>query len=458
MRSDLHSSLTPAGEVARPLGRAPLSLALLLSSALVACGDTGTDPTPPAPRIELPKEAVAAEVGGEVSLRVRVVGPDGAGMGGVRAAWRVASGGGELRAAEGESDPNGYVHAEWTLGVTSGEQSVVVRAGEPAAEATITATARPGPLAALRLAKDTLLFTAYRQVRTLNARGEDRFGNAIDELPLEWESLDPAILSIDATGRATAHRGGSTLVVARAGTFADTARATVDPRGAITITFDDGWASTYEIAYPLLKAHGLRANVGVVVRAAEGAWGDGFLNLKQLQELAGEGWSMVSHSVSHDSLNTVSAEQLRQEIVESKRWLEKHQFRGSSVFIVPYHKWGERERTVIREHYQAARGLSVKQFWPDSIVPWKPADPYALTAIEPLKATEANPTPFDHTTIKGRELIRSYLERVTTHGEFVDIFFHRIPEEEAEAFAELVRILAEYKDRIRPYHELFEEE
>jgi hypothetical protein len=453
----LRPILEPAGRASPSLGRAPLSLALLFSSALVACGDHGTAPTPPAPRIELPKEAIEADVGGEVSLRVRVVSPDGTGLGGVRAVWRVAAGGGELRAAEGETDQSGYIHADWTLGPIAGEQSVVVRAGEPAVEATITATARPGPLASLRLPKDTLLFTAFRQVRTLKARGEDRFGNAIEELSLEWESLDPAIVSVDAAGRATAHKGGSTRVAARTGAFADTARVAVDPRGAITITFDDGFASTYGIAYPVLKAHGMRGNVGVVSGYVDGKYPD-YLTLAQLRELSDAGWSMVSHSVSHPELNKVSGDQLRKEVVESKRWLEQNKFRGSSVFIVPYHAWGEREQALIREHYQAARGYGVKQFWPDSIVPWKPSDPYALTSIEPMKSTPERPTPFDHTTVAGRELIRSYLDRVTARGEFVDIFFHRIPAEEAEAFAELVRILAEYKDRVRPYHELFDEE
>jgi hypothetical protein len=430
---------------------------LLLPILLSACSSGGTEPTLPALRLQLPAQPIAAEVGTEVPLRIRVADPKGVGQPDLAVSWLIGAGSGKVRPLGQVTDDDGYASAAWTLGTAAGDQTLTVRVqGEKSAVAEIiTATARPGAIATLNFPGDTTILTAYRQTRLLAPRVADRFGNPADPAALEWLALDPAIVSVDAEGRSTAHQPGTAAVVARSGELADTANLVVDPKGVITITFDDGFRSTYEIAYPLLKERGLRANVGVVREYSERDYKD-YLTLAQLRELSAAGWSMVSHSVTHPFLDSIPLAQLRAELVESKAWLDKHQFRGSSIFIVPYHSWGERELELIREHYQAARGLSVRQFWPDSIVQWMPADPYALTSIEPMKSTPKRPTPFDHTTVAGRNLIRSYLERVTERGEFVDIFFHQIPPEEAAAFAELVKLLAEYKEWILPYHELFE--
>jgi hypothetical protein len=51
--------------------------------------------------------------------------------------------------------------------------------------------------------------------------------------------------------------------------------------------------------------------------------------------------------------------------------------------------------------------------------------------------------------------LRRYLDRVARRGEYLDIFFHRIPDEDLEAFRKLVEIMVEYRDLIRPFHELF---
>lgn len=226
----------------------------------------------------------------------------------------------------------------------------------------------------------------------------------------------------------------------------------VTPReveSAITITFDDGFLTTYTVAFPILQEYGLRANVGVVREYSELAY-PSYLSLSQLRELSDAGWSMVSHSVTHPRLDSISVTRLRAELIESKAWLDKNDFRGSSVFIVPYHSLGDRELEEIKRYYRAARGLSALQFWPDSMVSWPPADPFALTAIEPERP------PFDFTTSEGRELLRTFLDRVVAERLFIDIFFHQIPPAKADSFRELVELLAEYKEWILPYHELFE--
>lgn len=217
-------------------------------------------------------------------------------------------------------------------------------------------------------------------------------------------------------------------------------------RGAITITFDDGWSSTYNVAFPVLREHGLEANAAVNPQAVEGEW-SGYMHLPQLRELHSAGWSIVSHSWSHPNLTTLSAAELDRELASSKAWIEQQGFRGSNVFIVPFHSWGDREKTAIQRHYQVARGYSVNQFWPDSMMVWPAPNPYDITGYEPEYA------PF--TSTDGREKVRAYLERATREGRFVDFFFHEVHPAQEAAFRELVRIFADYQAVVRPYHELF---
>lgn len=217
------------------------------------------------------------------------------------------------------------------------------------------------------------------------------------------------------------------------------------PAGAITITFDDGWLDTYTNAFPVLQQAGIRANVAVNPTPVDEQW-VGYMNLTQLRALHNAGWAVVSHSMTHRDLVTLSEAELLREVRDSRAWIERNGFRGSHVFVVPFHSWGARERALIQQHYRAARGYSVNQFTPGRMVKWPIASPFDLTGYEPEFA------PF--TTADGREITRDYLERAVKEGEFVDIFFHNIRETDVAAFRELVEILAEFEPYIKTYDEI----
>lgn len=216
--------------------------------------------------------------------------------------------------------------------------------------------------------------------------------------------------------------------------------------GAMTITFDDGWLSAYTRAYPILETHGLRANVGVVTDHVDLGL-EGFMTLEQLQVLDDAGWSMASHTVSHPHLPTLTAGALEAELTGSRSWLEAHGFRGGNVFIVPFHDFGQRELEAIRRHYDAARIINATFYVPARFESWPPADPHALTSLE------AELAPF--TTEAGRAALEQQISLALAEGRFVDILFHDIAAADVDAFEQTVAMLAKFKDRIRPYHELF---
>jgi len=214
--------------------------------------------------------------------------------------------------------------------------------------------------------------------------------------------------------------------------------------GIITLTFDDGWLTTYTNVFPVLKELGLKGNVAVNPDPIDGNW-DGYMTLAMLKELRDAGWSVVSHSLSHRDLTTLSDAELDRELKDSKAWVENNGFGPSDVFIVPFHRWGERERNAIARYYVRARGFTVNQFVPPLFQKVPVTHPLDLSGYESEFA------PFS--TEEGRQLTMDYVERAVRESEFIDLFFHQITPEQVPAFKQLMTDLLTYKANVRTWGE-----
>lgn len=423
------------------------ALGLVLVLALAACSGevAGPDPSEPDPSelslALVTPDSAEEEVAASVSVTVRVETPGGEPAAGARVLMAPVAG--TVAPSEPTSGSDGRASATWTLGEEAGRQSLAVFLGGQR-RATVEAVALPGPLSRLVLGADSLLLSAHRDRARLVPSATDRFGNPVAGADVRFRAVDTAVVTADTTGLVTARDAGTTTVEMTAGQASAAVEVTVDPRGALTVTFDDGWRSAYTQALPVLRDASVPANVALITETV--GW-DSYLTLAHLREMDAAGWSVVSHSVSHRHLPQLPADSLRRELTESQRWIEEHGFRGSDVFVVPFHDWGEREREMVRLTYEAARGATVDQFaGPDSAVAWRPPDPTGLTAIE------ADSLPY--TTAGGRDSLRSMLDRFLGQGRFVEVFFHQVPPERREALRQTVQVLTEYRDRLRPYHEL----
>jgi peptidoglycan/xylan/chitin deacetylase (PgdA/CDA1 family) len=210
--------------------------------------------------------------------------------------------------------------------------------------------------------------------------------------------------------------------------------------GMITITFDDGWKTTITNAFPVLDELGLKGNIAVNSEPIDGGWSD-YMTLKDLNTLWAHGWHIVSHSVSHPDLTTLSDADLDHELRDSQQWLVDHGFGPTDVFIVPYHSWGPRERTAIAKYYKRVRGHTSDEFEPEKFVDMPFKEPLDLTAFEPQYA------PF--TTERGRELTLEKIDYVVNHGKFLDLLFHKITNKQVPAFKLLMeQIAAKYRGNI----------
>ncbi|MCL5104504.1 MAG: polysaccharide deacetylase family protein [Armatimonadetes bacterium] len=122
-------------------------------------------------------------------------------------------------------------------------------------------------------------------------------------------------------------------------------------RDEFAVTFDDGYLSVYEHAYPALMERRMTATVYVVADTIGGAndWdarqGDRrepMMSIDQLREMADNGFEIGSHTLTHPHLPDISDEQLTREIADSKRKLEDILGKEVVSFSYPYGDYDDR--------------------------------------------------------------------------------------------------------------------
>lgn len=422
------------------------------STWVTAAAGTATDSLPARVEPELTLLGLglddpAAEVDTEISLSARVEDILGAAYAGVAVSWSADPGSGSIvSATTSESDATGHVGAVWKLGTAAGPQRATasLETRGKTVSVAFTATAEAGAAVTASLVADSVLLSARGETAFLSPTYADVFGNPTAGSGVTWQSSDPLVATVASDGLVTGMAEGTTWIEASLGSPVDSILVTVEMRGAITITFDDGRVSVYDNAFPVLQELDLTANVGVITEAI--GWPD-YLSEAMLDELDAAGWAMVSHTVSHDSLTTLSPAELDYELRASQQWLVDRGYRGSNVLIAPYHDFGATEKIAAAGYYTAARGTSANAFVPDSLVSWMPDAPFDLTGLE------AADLPF--TTVAGRDALRAVLQRTRDEGAFVDLFFHQVPPEDVDALRAVLTVVAEFRDRVLPYDRLY---
>ena len=392
--------------------------------------------------------SLSGEVASLISLAVRVEDLLGSGYAGTTVSWSTAAGSGTIASGGAtESDPTGHAGAVWQLGTGAGVQQATasIESRGNLIEVTFDALASAGPAVSASLVTDSIFMHGRGETAFLGPTYLDQFGNVTGAGGILYESRDPAVAMVAPDGLVTAVDAGATYVDLTMDGSSDSLRVIVDLRGAITVTFDDGFREVASKAFPVMEAMGLKGNVAV--NPAQVGF-PAYIAKDSLDVMDAAGWSMVSHAMTHDTLTTLTAGELDWELRASQEWIDAQGYRGSNVFIVPFLIWDARERDAIGTYYEAARGTSATALAPDTVlVPWRPSQPFELTGIE------AEELPY--TSAAGRDALRDLLQRTVDEGAFVDVFFHHLPDGTETDFQLTMQVIEEFKERVLPYHELY---
>ena len=128
--------------------------------------------------------------------------------------------------------------------------------------------------------------------------------------------------------------------------------------GQFAVTFDDGYSSVRQPAYPILAEMGIRATVYVVAGAVgkTNEWDERIgdrtetiLTADDLRELSAAGFEIGSHGMAHAHLTDLSDTELKTEVAESRRVLEDIIGAPVTGFSYPYGEWDARVRDAVME-------------------------------------------------------------------------------------------------------------
>jgi len=134
------------------------------------------------------------------------------------------------------------------------------------------------------------------------------------------------------------------------------------PARAVVVTFDDGYLSNYTYAYPVLKSLGQKATIFVAPEPDEHTRElvrglDGFLSDEQMREMAANGISIQSHTLTHCILSELDDEAAMRELTESRKRLAAVTGKAVEHIAIPRSGYSRRIRRLVREAgYRTACG------------------------------------------------------------------------------------------------------
>jgi peptidoglycan/xylan/chitin deacetylase (PgdA/CDA1 family) len=136
------------------------------------------------------------------------------------------------------------------------------------------------------------------------------------------------------------------------------------PPNSISITFDDGFRSVHDLAFPILKEYGFSATVFLVTDycGKDNRWYGqpesipvlDLLNWDEISEMAAQKIEFGVHTASHPDLTKIPETKLEDEILGSLAELRKNVPQIDCAFAHPYGKRSSLAESIVRNNFYAA--------------------------------------------------------------------------------------------------------
>ncbi len=127
--------------------------------------------------------------------------------------------------------------------------------------------------------------------------------------------------------------------------------------GTICITFDDVSSTVYDYAYPVLADADITATAFVIAGRIGGQIAsrpERYMNLDELREVEAAGWEIGSHGVNHLGMATLTEEEIRYELSESREMLTQFGF-DVTTFAYPFGSLSDYATSIGAEYYDRMR-------------------------------------------------------------------------------------------------------
>ena len=156
------------------------------------------------------------------------------------------------------------------------------------------------------------------------------------------------------------------------------------PKHSLAITFDDGYQSVYEEAFPILQRYSFSATVFLTVGAKGNRTaakrlpqmeGRSMLSWGEIKEMRRYGVSFGAHTLTHPDLTRLPLAQAQAEICGSKEIIENALGEPADCFAYPFGRYDQQCRDVVSRHFLCACSDKLGFVRPSS-------DPYAVERVD----------------------------------------------------------------------------
>ena len=131
------------------------------------------------------------------------------------------------------------------------------------------------------------------------------------------------------------------------------------PARSLVITFDDGYQSVYEHAFPVLRRYHMTATVFLAVgetrtKRLPPMEDRSMLSWTEIKEMHRAGIAFGTHTLTHPDLTRLSGERLETEVIDGKRVIEDALGSRVDTFAYPFGRYDKRCRELVSRHFLCA--------------------------------------------------------------------------------------------------------